>query len=43
MNYKFERVVSNDKQISKLYELLKLRKYLISHASLQIMKSILDL
>ena len=34
MNYKFERVVSNDKQISKLYELLKLRKDLISHASL---------
>ena len=34
MSYQFERVVCSDEQIRKLYELLKQRKYVISHAGL---------
>jgi hypothetical protein len=33
MNYQFERVVSSDEQIKKLYELLNKRNHVISHKS----------
>ena len=34
MSYQFERVVSSDEQINKLYDLLKQRTYVISHRNL---------
>ena len=34
MNYQFERVVSSDDQIKRLYELLNKRNHVISHRSL---------
>jgi hypothetical protein len=34
MNYFFERITSTDEQIKILYELLKIRNYVISHRSL---------
>ena len=39
MKYKFERILSTDEQIKVLYELLKTRNYVISHKSLQALKS----
>ena len=34
MSYKFERILSTDEHIKILYELLKMRNYVISHRSL---------